>query len=63
MYGNSTTRQNSLRLFTISRNFANWDDWKLVRVALWRNTHAPASGGPHVGLGQAARAAELTLDT
>ena len=45
MYGNSTTRQNSLRLFTISRNFAKWDDWKLVRVALWRNTHAPASGG------------------
>ena len=27
----------------------------------WRDTHAPASGGPHVGLGQAARAAELTV--
>ena len=37
MYGNATTRQNSMRLFTISRNFANWDYWKLVRVALWRS--------------------------
>ena len=61
MYGNSTTRQNSMRLFTISRNFAKWRRLKTNSLSSDATRMRQLAGGPHVGLGQAARAAELTV--